>query len=579
MKFKFSNIIKIISLGIISWITWYCANPVSPTGGPQDIKPPGVVSSEPPNYSVFFDKQRISITFDEFVQLKNPTQQVIISPPLEKNPEFRLRGKSVIIDLDEELKQNTTYSIFFGNSIVDLAESNPLSNYMYVFSTGDHIDSLAIGGEVLNAFDLLPPPEDVFVMLYPPVNDTVPEDSVPYLVRPLYISKIDENGIFQLRNLRQSLYKIFALKDLNNNYLFDLPNEEIAFIDSLITPEAIVFQDIEIEKNDTIPRDSIIVDNVYSEYYHLLMFGEIDSIQRLADAQTFYPPKFRLIFKFPANDPKIKFITRPDSAGLMIEELNPGRDSLMVWLKSMTIDSLEVQIADGDSILDTTLLVFKERQADKKSRRKKDDDKPSRLKINTNLSGRSMELGQKFRLSFDDPLVDFDFADVFFVDGEDTTTGAPFVGTDSIGRKFILDLDLEEETSYEFIFPDSTLFNIYGLTNDSTQLKFKTRKISDYGNLKFDITLESGDFYYIVQLLDTKEKILVEKYVKKSEGISFEFLKPSKYKVKVIQDRWINRRWDTGLYLKKIQPENVYYFPAEIEVRANWDIEESWSLP
>jgi len=228
--------IHIAFLAFAALMVFSCANPVSPSGGPVDKEPPEVLNSEPPNFSVNFDKKIIQIVFNEFVKLNQPNQQVIISPPLKKMPQFKIRGKSVIIDIEETLFENTTYSIFFGNAIVDITEENPLVNYLYVFSTGNQIDSLAIAGEVVNAFNL-EPEEDVFVMLHSAKNDTVPADSLPMLVRPLYIARTNEDGQFRLRYLRDEPLKIFALFDLNSNYLYDLPDEEIAFSDSLLLPE------------------------------------------------------------------------------------------------------------------------------------------------------------------------------------------------------------------------------------------------------------------------------------------------------------------------------------------------------
>ena len=565
-----------------------CANPVSPTGGPPDEDPPVVVKSDPENYSVFFDQDRISITFNEFVELKQPNQQVLTSPPLKENPTYKIRGKSVLIELNEELQPNTTYTIFFGDAIVDLTAGNPFRDYLYAFSTGDHIDSLAIGGEVLNAFNLQPQ-EDVFVMLYPPENDTVPQDSLPMLVRPLYVAKTNAAGVFQLRNLRDEPYKIFALRDMNSNYLYDQPNEEIAFLDSLIRPETfeVPRQDSLIQQDslitaDTTLTDSVVVSQVFDHYYHLMMFQQIDSTQRLLAKEDFWPPKFRLIYKFPADDPHFEVINQDPEEGWYVSELNRRRDSLMVWVKNMNLDSLEIKVADGDSILDTTVVTFarhKDKEETSRRRNKSDEETPERITFNANTNGRAMDLGKPFKLIFNDPLINWDFTEVQFVAGEDTATGAPFVPSDSIHRIFTLDYPLEEETPYNFVFPDSTLFNIYGLTNDSVRLGIRTKKAADYGNLFLNVSRESGDYPYLVQLLDKKDNVIREKYITSDTILTFQFLDPGFYILKGIQDTWRNKKWDTGEYLKKRQPENVFYFPAEVQVRANWDIDESWALP
>jgi len=556
-----------------------CANPVTPTGGPKDVTPPRVIKSEPANYSLNFKKSVISITFDEFVKLKNPIQQVIISPPLDEFPEYKLRGKSVVIDLKGKLVANTTYTIFFGSAIVDLAEDNPLANYVYAFSTGDHIDSLSVGGEVLNAFDHKPQ-EGVFVMLYPQKNDTVPQDSVPCKVRPLYISKTDKNGIFQLRNLRNEPYKIFALKDVNSNYLFDQPNEEIAFIDSLISPEVVVLPKPDDKPADSAKKDSLIVSALYKNFYRLLMFQQTDTIQRILGDEMLVPGRYKMVFKYPVKGAaELEVINKEIPANWKVEEFNSRRDTLMVWLRDVKMDSLQVQVSVGDSILDTTMIVLRKQKTEKKKRKTNEAEIADRLKINSNAKSRSFELGTKLWLTFDDPLSSFNFSRALFITGDDTTSNPGFLPTDSIHRHFVFDGEFAEETNYEFLFTDSSFYSMYGPTNDSTILRFKTKAVKDYGNLLVEITLKEGKYPYIIQLLSLKEQVLRETYLSGNDVVSFKNITPGKYLIKAIGDKWPNRRWDSGDYFKNRQPENVLYFPAELEIRANWDVEKNWSLP
>jgi hypothetical protein len=570
-----------------AFLLFDCANPVSPTGGAKDEEPPLVLSSTPPNNVVFFDKSRISINFNEYVKLKNPNQQILISPPFAKNPEYKLRGKTLVIDLDEELLPNTTYTIFFGNAIVDLTEENPLVNYLYSFSTGSYIDSLAIGGEVVDAFNLQPR-ENIFVMLFPVSIDTVPQDSIPMLTRPLYVSKTDVNGQFQLRNLRNEQYRLFALEDVNSNYLFDQPNESIAFLDSLISPEI-----FEIPATDTVMQsdstntpadsthtDSLHIRHVYDNYYRLLMFQQTDTVQRFLGAEAFYPPKFRLTFEFPTQDLKYTVINQDPGEDWKIEQFSINRDSLTVWVKNLELDSLQLTVADQDSIFDTVMVVFskaKEKTELKKGRRKKDEETVERMQIKTNARGRTLDLGKPFKLIMENPLISWDFTTTTFIAGEDTMTGAPFKKADSIATLFELDYELTEATYYEFIFPDSIFKTIYGLTNDSLQAAFTTAETSSYGNLILNI--EMGETPYLIQLMDAKENTLESIYLTTSRTLKFDFLTAGTYLIKAVEDKWRNKRWDTGIYVEKRQPENVYYYPAEIQVRANWEIEETWSLP
>ena len=214
-------------------VFWSCAQIGSPTGGPRDETPPAVVECDPPNYSTRFDARKIQITFDEYIVLNNVNQELIVSPPMDEKPEVKLRKKSIIIEFEEALRTNTTYTFNFGNAIRDLHEGNVLQNYEYVFSTGDILDSMSVKGSLKYAEDLDVPGEPISVMLYTDLRDSVPLTDIP-----LYVGRSDDSGIFSVNNLRPDVYKVFALKDGNNNLLFDLPTEEIAFLDTSLIVNA-----------------------------------------------------------------------------------------------------------------------------------------------------------------------------------------------------------------------------------------------------------------------------------------------------------------------------------------------------
>lgn len=573
-----SFLFQIVLWLAVVWIFMQCANPVSPAGGPKDVDPPLVVKSEPPNRSVNFTQDKIIITFNEFVKLKNPNQQVLVSPPLDEMPDFKIRGKSVVINLNSKLKDSTTYSIFFGDAIVDITEDNPLSNYVFAFSTGNVIDSLSLGGSVLNAFDKKPQ-EGVFVMLYFPENDTIPTDSLPLQIRPDYITKTDKEGFFRLRNLKLAPYLLFALKDVNSNYLYDQPNEEIAFTDSLIVPYYVASQQPDSVKQDSLMSDSLEMRNLFKDFQELMLFSQYDSVQRILQKEVVGRSKFRLVFRYPVVKPELLPLNMDTLGGWKFEQLNKRGDTLSVWVKDASIDSLELIVKERDSILDTTLFVLNKITDDKKKKSKKKDEVTDRIVLSSNAKNRTMELNVPLVLTFANPLKKSDFSNVFWVAGTDTLHGAPFAPVDSLRLSYRLDNSLKENVGYEFIFPDSTLWDIYGLTNDSLLLAFKVKQLSDYGNFFIDLRLKTEGSPYIIQLIDSKENVLYEQFAEKSGKVAFEKLKPGKYRIKAISDKWKNNRWDTGDYLKKRQPENVFYFPAEIQVRANWDIEESWQLP
>ncbi len=596
---------QLLLMAVVVVFAGRCANPVTPGGGPRDIEPPIVLSSVPENQAIFFNKKSIVLHFDEFVKIKNPDQQVLISPPLETKPEYRLRGKSLIIDLKSELEPNTTYSIFFGNAIVDLAEENPLVDYSYVFSTGAYIDSMAIAGEVLMAFNRQPV-EGAFVMLYPPHIDTVPDDSLPMLVRPLYVAKTNKQGQFLLANLRNEPYRIFALKDLNSNYLFDQPDEEIAFIDSLLKPEAMehahfvekayadtldadsVFAESHIADTlivEPIAGDTLLTDSISTKHDHafyiLEMFKQVDSTLRIASVESFYPPRFQINFTAPATSPYLRVLDGTAESDWNIMETSRYNDTITWWVTDSTIDSLRLEVSNPDEVLDTLQLAFAppEKKPARRPRGDEELERPERIAISANIKGRKLDLGKPLVLTIDAPLARYNFDRSLMVEGEDTLGAAPFVAIDSIQRKFQFEHQLKEDTRYEIIFSDSIFYSIYGLTNDSLGFAFSTGSLREYGSILLNVSLDNTATPYIIQLLDAKERVLREFYLIESQQVQMDFLKPDTYLIKAIADRWPNRRWDTGVYTEGRQPERVYYFPDELIVRANWDIEKTWKLP
>jgi hypothetical protein len=246
----------------------------------------------------------------------------------------------------------------------------------------------------------------------------------------------------------------------------------------------------------------------------------------------------------------------------------------------MNLDSLQIAVADGDSIYDTVMIAFGSERAKyekRRGRKKKDEEIVERMQIKTNARSRTIDLGKPFQLIMENPLEQWDFSTTTFIAGEDTMMGAPFVLADSIATRFALDYELTEATSYEFIFPDSVFYTIYGLTNDSLHAKLTTAEIRDYGVLFLDV--EIGELPYVIQIMDAKERVLDTFYLRESQKLTLEYLKPGKYLLKAFQDKWPNKRWDTGIYIETRQPEKVFYFRGEIEIRANWDMEEQWVLP
>ncbi|MCX6247082.1 MAG: Ig-like domain-containing protein [Bacteroidetes bacterium] len=562
----------------------HCANPVTPEGGPKDITPPKVLKSEPPVATINFHNKDIRITFNEYIQLKDQNNQITIAPPLLPHTDIRLRGKSIVIDLKDTLKTNTTYSINFGNSISDLTENNVLKDFIYTFSTGTYIDSLTLSGRILSAFDLTPQ-KDVVAMLYINENDTLPLDSLPFHVKPYYIAKADEKGEFTFRNLRDVPLLLFALKDLNGDYIFNPPGEKVAFRDSLVKgiyikpPSPELLKKDSIVKHDTIrpKKDTAIRNKEMVPMNTLLMFEESDSVQKIVKADMVSPGQVGIIYRFPAVKPEFIPLNIPDNTGWMIPEFNAGKDSVFLWLRSVRKDSLVLRLSAKDKIIDTARIDLRKKNP-KKSKGEKGAVVLPKLQISTNMpSSRLNQFTTDPLIISAYPLSGQDLSRIRLVDGKDTVK-PKVVFADTIKRKLNVSYKWKEEHPYKLIVPDSIFHAINGQSNDSVLISFKTYSVRDFGSIEMDITVDNPSGNYIVQLLSEKENVLEQKNITSSGKVKFEYLFPAKYKIKVIFDHNRNGHWDTGRYSTKLQPEKVQYFDKIIEVRANWDITESWKF-
>ncbi len=579
-----------------------------PRGGPKDTDPPQVVTAIPENYSVNFDAHRIEITFNEFVKVSDMQKNLLISPPVKTNPEFRLRGKTLQILFEEPLLKETTYTLFFGDAIVDLTESNPLSGFSFVFSTGAVLDSLSIGGIVVNAFDLAPP-EQAYVMLYASIPDTVVPDSVPYLLRPRYISRTDESGHFRLNNLKDTIYQMFVLSDMNSNLLYDMPGEKIAFLDSLIQP-------VYIEKprlSDSLISDSLLADTIFGDNVvvadtlesvldmvsdtladsllqnkpikpaldiHLFMFEEQDSVQRLLRAEKLRPGLLQFAFRYPVRDLIIKELKPLPDSMEVIEVFSRQRDTLQWFYPPQISDSVFLIVQQDTIVNDTVVLSLAEKEPVNNRRKKEEEVKEPVLNLSFNTKSRKLDIPKRLQVRFEEPVVEASMRDTtWLVINEDTLFNQlHFIPFDSIGFVYQLDTTFEPESRVMIRFPDSVFFGYSGKTNDTTQLNFNVPALDQYGNLFVDLSLPEAESNYIVQLMNDKETIINQKIVTASSRMEYFYLLPGKYLLKVIFDRNKNGRWDTGDYLKKQQPETVKIFSKELEIRANWDLEEQWEL-
>lgn len=585
-----------------------CAKPVAPTGGPKDVTPPKVLRSMPINGSTNFKGRELVITFDEFVNLKDINQQLIISPPVKETPEFKLRGKNLVVEFKEPFREETTYNVFFGDAIQDITESNSIPGYKFTFSTGNVLDSMKIEGKLLSAFNLTPV-KAAYVMLYDTVYDSIPYKQIPY-----YIARTNEQGEFELTNLRDIPYMMFAISDINANYLYDLPNEDISFIDTLIEPwyvekkaplsvalttdstrdttvalidsvKVTVFSNDSIAITDTVKanpvQDSVAMrtdstkviemDRMYIQMFH---FREVDSVQSLVKSSLLKENVLSINYKFPVKSPGINLLSE-GYTGTPIIGRNRISDTLTVWLPGYTPDSIMFEMTDHGMVLDTIEMSVKPRE---KPGKKDEVVKIPKLKVTNNIPNGKIKPGFPLRLSFPDPLVRHELESIVVLEDSLRVTNAKIEIADSVKTKITVKYPWKEGVNYTVIMPDSILTSIFGVSNDSTGIKFAGLKEEETSLISLSIDLPS-DSPYIIQLMDPKEKIIEQYQISGDMTIQFKYLIPGKYKLKAIDDRNGNGYWDTGKYLTHRYPERVLYFSKELELRANWALEEQWAIP
>lgn len=561
-----------------------CANPVTPQGGPKDEKAPKVISTEPSNFSTGFAQKAIRIDFDEFIALKNPTSEIFISPPSLKKPETRIRGKSMIIDLEDSLRGNTTHSISFGLAIADITEGNILKNFNYVFSTGTWLDSLSLRGKILSAFDLSPV-KNVFVGLYINEPDTIPFDSLPFRKAPFYLTRSSENGEFLFQNLRPDRGRIVAVDDKNSDLFFSQLSEKIAFLDTLVSPvyTKITQPDTNFRAdstgNPTGSSDSLSVAGTGESRASdekpltLYMFEQPDTVQRLLGSS--YPASsiIQLRFRLPVENISVKAAYNDSLIRQAKQEYSARRDTINLWFHGSSPDTLSLIIENEQLAPDT---IFFSRETSEK-KQKKGEQVTNGLKIESPSPGFGFNYFRSpLNLLWSYPLDSVHTNRFILIEGEDTLSpGVAF--TDSIRRRMRINHEWKEGTPYKLIVPAGATQSITGEENDTLVLSFRTREAKEFGNLMLTVNLPAKNSRYLIQLLNESEKIIFEqKSTAGKETLKFISLNPGKYKIKAILDQNGNGRWDPGNFYRFIQPETVSYFPKVIEIRANWDVEERW---
>ena len=581
-----------LGLMLTAFLAQRCANAVAPTGGPKDETPPVVVATVPENRSVNFKGKRIELTFDEYITLENANQNILFSPPLFEKPDIKLKNKTVVIKFKEELLDSTTYTINFGTAIKDLHEGNQFKNYVFSFSTGDHLDTLQIAGKVLNAEDKKPI-EDAYVGLYAADRDNL--DSLPLTSAPNYITKTDKEGQFSLNGLADKKYLIFALKDVNSNLFFDLPNEEVAFLDSLVPasypwsapkpkPADSLAMDSTLITNDSIiiPKDTIPQRAFDQKALNLTlyMFTEVDSTQVLLEKKLVEEGLLRFVFRHPAKEAVVMTPEMlPDTFNL-VSVHSPEYDTIKWYFNPNVKDSLCVHVKLDTIINDSSRYSLKYKEPGGNKKRKTETKK---LTVSNNLLGQGGLIpGEDLILSFSEPVVSFQMPDsaVFKRDTIAFYGKLSFEKADAEGLKYRLTTPFSADSSYSFEIPDSVFFGIRGRTHEPIKASFHVLKDDEYGNIYITVIPPKGMKQVVVQLTNESGKVLKEETIKQQQEVMFDYLMPAKYKLRALLDADGNGKWSTGNYHRHTLPETIINYKDPLDIKAGWDIDlkDVWDL-
>ena len=587
------NMKQIIPIIVIAWFgylvfTSSCANTGMPTGGPKDSIPPVLISTVPKYLETNYKGEDVRLTFDEYVVYDELSQKLVVSPPMKKKPVFKSKGKTLIVEFKEKLKDSTTYSLDFKDAVADNNEKNPYEDLRFAFSTGPVIDTLQIGGYVKNAFDL-EPVEDALVLLHREHNETAFFDSIPD-----YIGKTNKEGYFEIRNIAKDRYRLYAIADGDNSLTYNQTGELIAFTDSLIIPDAKL-----ITRNDTIIKDGDTL-AVHSdiEYYpglQYLMLFEEETFDQYLDSYSRPAANFcSFIFSESLSDSfQVKLLKPEPTEKWLFIESNLTNDSLTFWITDTIISKvdtlqfdLKYLVKDSTDALvcrhDTLELVYQKPKTETKQKRKKKEvEEIPQITISHNIKSKGHDIFQKIILQAPEPLESFDTSMVHLYHVVDTIrTKLPIVvEQDSMSiRKFFINYPWEPEETYYFRIDSAAAKNIYGHPSRLVEQKFSIQEERYYGTITLDMQNLNGPA--IVQLLSNNkdEKVLQKIQILEAGEITFPYLKPDKYKIKVIFDANKNGKWDTGYLGGGIQPERVAYYPKVLKMKGNFEFREPWRL-
>lgn len=579
---------------IAAAVMYSCANIGNPSGGPIDKTPPIFMRSNPTPNAVNVKDRKIDIFFDEIVTLKDPSTKIIVSPAQTEMPRMSALGRKVTVELVDSLLPNTTYTIDFSNSIQDNNEGNAIDNFAFAFSTGSVIDSMRVSGYVLDS-RTLEPMQSVVVGLQSNLAD-----SAFHKEKLQRVALTNDRGQFTIRNVSPGSYHIFALKDLDRDYKFGNPTEDIAFLDSIIVPSIGSREAADTVYNDLNDIDTIMRATRPAYFPNdilLSMFNEDRKSQYLANNLRVDSTRISLTFAAASDTlPSLSIVGRNDVPDQWYTlERSQTNDTLTYWIRPphlVSADTLMVATTylrtDTTSNLswgtDTLKFTFQRQKAKKKKKNEETDSlEQIRFMELHPLANGTQEVYAPLLLQTGTPIERYS-REAFHLQRklQNDTTFYPaeiksIVLRDSTlsRRDLMLKVDWEPGAAYTLAVDSLAMTDIYGLQTKPLKVDFNVRKMEEYGNIVFNIPAVRDSA--IVELLDGTEKIVLRAPVKSHRAELLNLL-PGKYYARLFIDRNGNGKYDTGNYDMHLQPEETVYYPGAINLKKNWDVEQTWDI-
>lgn len=519
---------------------WGCAAQQKPNGGPRDLTPPKVVTMDPPDMTRNFTAKKITIEFDEFFKLASPYQEISITPAQEKQPEYNVSKRKFEIEFKDTLEKNTTYVINFGKAIADVNESNVMKNFTYVFSTGPHIDSLSISGNVTNT-STNEKEKEATVFLFP-----LSQDSLLFgKKKPSIFTTTDSAGNFSLNNLREDTYRIYALKEPSPNKIFDNDNDLIAFL------------------------QKPIVVNKDTSGIQLKLFKQIPEKFRLAERKFTPDGKMSFIFNRKLVSPSLKIIYPAELDNQKIVEISKTKDTAIVYMRNMDFDSIRVAFYDNKKPLDSVSLL--------KGRK---ESFPRALNMNFNINkDNKLKPNSDLVIIGNFPLETFDQSQIALKEDSNTVSNFTIQKDTSSLRRYILKYRWRGNAKYSVTLAEGAFTDIYGDKSKPTKRLFQPDKPENYSQLTVNVTLPEQNKSYVIELLDEQKNVLRTDVITKNTAVVYNNYVTGKYRVRVTYDTNGNGLWDSGNVRLRAQPENIWLSPKDITLRPNWEAEEPLEVP